>query len=173
MERNDWHQWCSFHDIPRPRHGPKALEYSWHEAWSVKFLMHSCESKAGGPSLFSLQYHLQRLSKLIPFWQNAFSLSVSKASYSLQQRPILFRLQSNLVLHLNDLPPSLQACQHLQCCIRLKLHCLKHSQGLHTWPNLQDVNLSGNLVENTGRWYQSGISSMSILLYYQGFMYMV
>lgn len=166
MERNDWHQWFSSHDIPRPRHGlqPKANEYSWHGAWSVRFLMHSCEAKAGGLSLFSLQYHLQRLSKLIPFRQNAFSLSMSKESYSLQQRPTLFRLQSNLFLHLNDLPLSLQALQHLQCYIRLKLYCLKYSQGLHTLQNLQKVNIAGNLIEKIGRWYQSGISSMSILI---------
>lgn len=123
MKRNDWHRRFSSHDIPRPRHElqPKANEYSWQKAWCVRFPMHSCETKAGELSLFSLQYHLQRLSKLIPFWQNAFPLSMSKESYSLQQRPTLFRLQSNLFLHLNDLPVSLQALQHLQCYIRLKI----------------------------------------------------
>lgn len=148
-ERNDWHQWFSSGDTLRPRHGlqPKANEYSRRRAWSVRFLMHSCETKAGGLSLFSLQYHLQRLSKLIPFRQNAFSLSTSKESYSLPQRLTLFRLQSNLFLHLNDLPLSLQALQHLQCYVRLKLRCLKRSQHLYTLQNLQEVNLAGTLME--------------------------
>ena len=104
-----------------------------------------------GPRLFPLQYHLQRLSKLFPSRQNAFSLSMSKESYSLQQRLTLFRLQSNLFLHLNDLPLSLQALQHLQCYIRLKLYCLKHSQGLHTLQNLQEVNFAGNLITKIGK----------------------
>lgn len=111
--------------------------------------------------LFSSQYHLQRLSKLIPSWQDAFSLCMSKGSYSSQQRPTLFRLQSNLFLHLDDLPGSLQALQHLQCYIRLKLYCLKHSQGLHILQNLQEVNLTGNLGK-IGRWDQSCIFIMII-----------
>lgn len=88
---------------------------------------------------------------------------MSKESFSSQQRPTLFRLQSNLFLHLNDLPVTLQALQHLQCYIRLKLYCLKHSQGLHTLQNLQEVNLTGNLGK-IGRFYQSGIFSMIILI---------
>lgn len=153
MKTNDWHQWFSSCGVPRPRHGlqPKANEYSWHEARSVWLFIHSCETKAGGPRLFPLQYHLQRLSKLFPSRQNAFSLSMSKESYSLQQRLTLFRLQSNLFLHLNDLPLSLQALQHLQCYIRLKLYCLKHSQGLHTLQNLQEVNFAGNLITKIGK----------------------
>lgn len=88
---------------------------------------------------------------------------MSKESYSSLQRPTLFRLQSNLFLHLNDLPVSLQAPQHLQCYIRLKLYCLKHSQGLHTLQNLQEVNLTGNLGK-IGRWYQPHIFIMIILI---------
>lgn len=119
------------------------------------------------PSCETVYFHgsiiYRGFPSLIPSWQNAFSLSMSKGSYSSPQRPTLFRLQSNLFLHLNDLPVSLQAPQHLQCYIRLKLHCLKHSQGLHTLQNLQEVSLTGNLGK-IGRWYQSHIFIIIIFI---------
>ncbi|KAM9239165.1 LOW QUALITY PROTEIN: leucine-rich repeat-containing protein 9 [Leptosomus discolor] len=50
----------------------------------------------------------------------------------------------------NNLIKNVEAFQHLQCYIRLKLYCLKHSESLHTLQNLQEVNLSGNLIEKIG-----------------------